>query len=43
MELKATGLKKRQAISSANRTMFIWVAVASVAISILLVAAQFFY
>lgn len=44
MELKrATGLKKRQAISSANRTMFIWVAVASIAISILLVAAQFLY
>ncbi len=44
MELKrATGLKKRQAISSANRTMFAWVAIASIAISILLVAAQFLY
>lgn len=41
--LKATGLKKRQAISSANRTMFIWVAIASVAVSILLVGAQFLY
>ncbi|HEX6462370.1 MAG TPA: type 4a pilus biogenesis protein PilO [Candidatus Saccharimonadales bacterium] len=40
---RITGLKKRQAISSANRTMFAWVAIASIAISILLVAAQFLY
>ncbi len=40
-EQKLTGLKKRQQIESANRTMFIWVAVAAVAISVCLVAGQF--
>jgi Tfp pilus assembly protein PilO len=42
-EQKLTGLKKRQQIESASRTMFIWVAVASVAISICLVTAQFMF
>lgn len=40
-EQKLTGLKKRQQIESASRTMFVWVAVASVAVSICLVVAQF--
>lgn len=40
---KATGLKKRQAISSASRTMFLWVTIASVAVSFLLVGAQFLF
>ena len=38
---KLTGLKKRQQIQQANRTMFIWVAAASVALAICLVLAQF--
>jgi hypothetical protein len=45
-EAKATmgaGLKKRQQIENAGRTMFIWVAIASVAISICLVTAQFLF
>lgn len=42
-EQKLTGLKKRQQIESANRSMFIWVAVAAVAISICAVTAQFFF
>lgn len=40
---RATGLRKRQAIHSASRTMFVWVAVASIAVSFLLVGAQFLY
>lgn len=40
---KATGLKKRQAIDHAGRTMLLWVVVASVAVSFLLVGAQFLY
>lgn len=42
-EPKLTGLKKRQQIEHANRVMFIWVAVASVAVSFFLVATQFLY
>jgi Tfp pilus assembly protein PilO len=42
IEPRLTGLKKRQQIEHANRTMFIWVAIASVAISICIVASQFF-
>lgn len=42
-EQKLTGLKKRQQIERANRTMFVWVAVASVAVSFLLVMAQFLF
>jgi Tfp pilus assembly protein PilO len=38
-----TGLKKRQAIDKANKTMFIWVSAAAVALSVLIVAAQFMY
>jgi Tfp pilus assembly protein PilO len=41
-EQKLTGLKKRQQIQSASRTMFLWVAAASVAVSVTVVAAQFF-
>lgn len=43
MNAKTTGLRKRQEISSANRTMLLWVVAASVAISFLLVASQFLY
>lgn len=43
LEQKLTGLKKRQLIESANKTMFIWVAIASVAVAICLVTAQFFF
>ena len=42
-EQKLTGLKKRQQIESANRTMFIWVAIAAVAISVCVVTSQFFF
>jgi hypothetical protein len=42
-EQKLTGLKKREQIKNANKTMFVWVAVASVALSFFLVAAQFLY
>lgn len=42
-EPKLTGVKKRQQIESASRTMFIWVAIASIAISICLVTAQFLF
>ena len=38
---KLTGLKKRQQIQKANKTMFMWVIAASVAIAICLVLAQF--
>lgn len=38
---KLTGLKKRQQIQQANRTMFIWVVAAAVALSICIVLAQF--
>ena len=37
------GLKKRQQIENAGRTMFLWVAVASVAVSICIVTAQFLF
>ncbi|HWZ65533.1 MAG TPA: type 4a pilus biogenesis protein PilO [Patescibacteria group bacterium] len=40
---KRTGLKKRQQIEHANRRVFLWVAIASVALSFLLVLTQFFY
>lgn len=40
---KATGLKKRQAIDHASRTMLMWIVIASVAVSFLLVGAQFLY
>lgn len=39
---KLTGLKKRQQIEAASRTMFLWVAIASVAMSICIVASQYF-
>lgn len=42
IEPRLTGVKKRQQIESASRTMFIWVAVASVAVSVCVVVAQFF-
>lgn len=42
IEQKLTGLKKRQQIESASRTMFIWVAAASVAVSVAVVVSQFF-
>lgn len=42
VEQKLTGLKKRQQIESASRTMFIWVAAASVAVSVAVVVSQFF-
>ncbi|MBL8160037.1 hypothetical protein JNJ66_06300 [Candidatus Saccharibacteria bacterium] len=41
MSTKTTGLRKRQEISSANRTMLLWIVAASVAVSFLLVASQF--
>jgi hypothetical protein len=37
------GLKKRQQIEHASRSMFIWVAIASVAVSICIVTAQFLF
>lgn len=37
------GLKKRQQIDNASRSMFIWVAVAAVAVSICVVMAQFLF
>jgi hypothetical protein len=37
------GLKKRQQIENASRSMFIWVAIASVAVSICIVSAQFLF
>lgn len=42
-EQKLTGLKKRQQIASASRTMFIWVAIASVAVSVCVVTSQYFF
>ena len=42
-EQKLTGLKKRQQIQSASRTMFLWVAIAAVAVSVCAVSAQFFF
>lgn len=44
-DIKPTGagLKKRQLIENAGRTMFIWVAVASVAVSICIVTVQFLF
>ena len=44
MEIKAsglTGLKKRQQIQSANKTVFLWVTIASALVVIALVLAQF--
>lgn len=38
---KLTGLRKRQQIHQANRTMFIWVVIASVVVAFCLVGAQF--
>ena len=37
------GLKKRQQIENAGRSMFIWVAIASVAVSVCIVTAQFLF
>jgi hypothetical protein len=37
------GLKKRQQIENAGRSMFVWVAIASVAVSICIVMAQFLF
>lgn len=37
------GLKKRQQIENAGRSMFVWVAVASIAISICIVTVQFLF
>jgi len=44
-EIKNTGggLKKRQQIENAGRSMFVWVAIASVAVSICIVAVQFLF
>jgi hypothetical protein len=39
----ASGLKKRQQIEKAGRSMFIWVAVASIAVSICIVTVQFLF
>lgn len=38
-----TGLKKRQQIENAGKTMFLWVAIASVAVSICIVMVQFLF
>lgn len=40
---RLTGLKKRQQIELAGKSMFIWVAIAAVAVSLAIVALQFFY
>lgn len=40
---KVTGLKKRQAIDKASRTMLLWIIAASVGVSFFLVGAQFLY
>jgi hypothetical protein len=37
------GLKKRQQIENAGRSMFVWVAIASVAVSICIVTSQFLF
>jgi hypothetical protein len=37
------GLKKRQQIENASRSMFIWVAIASIAVSVCIVTAQFLF
>src|SRR6266702_3268205 len=37
------GLKKRQQIENAGRSMFIWVVIASVAVSVCIVTAQFLF
>ncbi|HEX6258769.1 MAG TPA: hypothetical protein VFZ48_04785 [Candidatus Saccharimonadales bacterium] len=37
---RATGLKKRQQIAAANRSMFIWVAIASIIVAFALVGGQ---
>lgn len=37
------GLKKRQQIENASRSMFIWVAIAAVAVSVCVVTAQFLF
>jgi hypothetical protein len=42
-KLKQTGFKKRQLITDASRTMFLWIAVASVAVSICIVLSQFLF
>lgn len=39
----AGGLKKRQQIENAGRSMFLWVAIASIAVSICIVAVQFLF
>lgn len=43
MSAEQTGLRKRQQIANANRTMFLWVAAASVVVGIALVAASFLF
>jgi len=39
----ATGLKKRQQIENAGKTMFMWVVIASIAVSICVVTVQFLF
>lgn len=43
MSAEQTGLRKRQQIANANRTMFLWVAAASVIVGIALVVASFLF
>lgn len=43
MSAEQTGLRKRQQIANANRTMFLWVAAASVVVGIALVVASFLF
>lgn len=40
---KAAALRKRQAIDKAGKSMLLWVTIASIAVSFLLVASQFLY
>lgn len=40
---RLTGLKKRQQIELAGKAMFVWVAIAAIAVSLAIVALQFLY
>lgn len=40
---KLTGLSKRRQIDSANKTMFLWVAIAAIVVSFAIVGIQFIY
>lgn len=40
---RLTGVKKRQQIADANRTMFMWIVIASIAISFCAVTSQFLF